>query len=176
MTPHPHRLAAIATAAALLSCIPVGTAIAAPGSPERPFTVVLPAGGTCTFELKVKGTNSRLLSQATDPVTGVVTTVRLGHRLTFTNVDDPRRKVTFDSDLVTSVATPLAGGTVRIVTDGPVATLLFPGDRSTAPSQPTTPSAFLHEGGTVYLDAPGDAADTLVSAEGPSTDICALLS
>jgi hypothetical protein len=176
MTRTTRRLAATLAAATLLSSGPAVTAVAAPGTPEHPFTVTLPAGLTCSFELRIKGTNGRLISQRTDPTTGVVTTVRQGNRLTFTNVDDPRRKLTFGPDLVTTVDTPLAGGTVRSVTDGPSVILLFPGDFSETPAQPDGPSAYLHAGGTDFINAPGDLADTLVSAAGPSRDICAALS
>jgi hypothetical protein len=169
-----RRMAAALTTAAALSVACTATASAAPpsGTPQHPFTFVLPAGLVCGFDLKVIGTGSRLISTSTDGAT--TRTVRTGNKLTFIDMDDPSSKVTFPSTTVTVVSTAVDENTTRTTTTGGSAILLFPEDVSQSPNQPSGPSAFLHLGQTVYLDR--EAFDTLESAEGPSFDICSLAS
>ena len=172
-----RRLAATLSAAALLAAGSAATASAAPpsGTPLHPFTLVFPADGdtaVCDFDVRVTGTGARLISTVTEGNT--TTTVFTGNELTFTNVDDPSKKVTFPSTTVTVVEKTLGKDTIRRTITGGSAVLLFPGDKSRDDVQPAGPSAFLHLGETVFIDQL-NGFDTLVSAEGPSTDICAAL-
>jgi hypothetical protein len=174
-----RRLAATLSAAALLTAGSAASASAAPpsGTPLHPFSVVFPAGGdtqVCDFDLRVIGTGARLIS--TETVRNTTTTVLSGHELTFVNADDPSQKITFPSSTVTIVETLVGKDTIRRTITGGSAVLLFPSDKSRSDAQPDVPSAFVHLGETVFIDQPGTEPDTLVSAEGPSTDICAALS
>jgi hypothetical protein len=171
-----RRIAATLTAVALLSAGSAATASAAPpsGTPLHPFNLVFPAGFVCNFHLRVIGTNARSISTVVDGNT--TTTVLAGNRLTFINMDDASNRVTFPSTTVTVVATTVDADTTLVTTTGGSIILLFPIDKSLSPNQPDGPSAYLHRGQTVFSDEAGDAADTLISAEGPSTDICAAMS
>ena len=170
-----RRLAATGAAVALLAAVPAPAAVAAPesGAPLRAFSLVLEGDqAVCDFAVRVQGKDARVVTQTT--VGSTTTTTGSGYTLTFSRVDDPSTSVTYESAPFTEVRTTLRNGSTRIETEGSTAVLLFEGDRSRVREQPDGPSAFIWQGTTVYLDTA--TVDTLESAEGTGTDVCAALS
>jgi hypothetical protein len=156
---------AIVTSAALVAGAPLASA-APPGGPPDDFTLNLPAGIACDFELRLQSTDSN--THAKTFKNGRSITAGRGAVLTFTNLTaSPTKSLTINSNGSVSKTTPNADGTNTVQSTGHNVLILFPSD------VPAGPSTTLFVGRVVYTDAGGTF--TLQSTSGKQTDICAQL-
>jgi len=163
------RLAPLAAVLALASALAVGTSV--PVSAAEPdFSIDLPAGVACAFDLRVEGTgDKRIMREFTDRSGNVVRTLAAGKgfTLTFTNLSTGN-SLTLPSSGSVQRTTFNSDGTSTVVSTGHNVLILFPTDI------PAGPSTTLYVGQIVYtVDASG--VFTLQSISGRTTDLCALL-
>jgi hypothetical protein len=163
------RLAPWAAALAVALALAVGTPV--PVSAAEPdFSIDLPAGVACAFDLGVEGTgDKRIMREFTDRNGNVVRLLSAGKgfTLTFTNVDTDE-SLTLQSNGSVERTTVNSDGTRTVVSTGHNVLILFPTDI------PAGPSTTLYVGQIVYtVDTSG--VFTLQSTSGRITDLCALL-
>jgi hypothetical protein len=148
------------------------TALAGPAEARKPDLVerdpielTLDAGLACEFPVHLSGTGLRT-AITTD---GNVTTVTgFGYELTLTNLTDPRKTYSTNSNRFTEVTTRLPNGSVYVETRGKTLQILFPTD------VPAGPSTTLYTGKLTYTTTP-DGITTLLSHHGHAEDVCAAL-
>jgi hypothetical protein len=135
------------------------------------FTVELPAGLACTFELRIEGTGGKqVVKEFLDKNGDIVRTLTAGtgSALTFTNVGTGASLALRSNGAVTEV-TFNSDGSQTWISTGHNILILFPSD---IPAGPTTT---LYVGRLVFsVDSTG--IFTLLGNSGQATDICAALS
>ena len=156
--------AAIGLAAVLAAAVPVSAQAA-------DFSVVLPAGLACEFELQIAGTgDAPETREFTDESGNVVRTLTAGkgQQLTFTNVATGE-SVSLKSNGAVTKTTFAADGSSTVQSTGHNVLILFPGD---VPAGPTTT---LYVGRVTY-DIDTQGTFSLTGSSGTIRDICAELS
>ena len=135
------------------------------------FTIDLPAGSACTFELRIDGSGgNQVYREFLDKNNNIVRTLTAGtgSALTFTNVGTGATFSSKSNGAVTHV-TNNPDGSSTWVTTGHNVLILFPTDT------PAGPSTTLYVGRVVFtVDASFNFA--LQQHNGQATDICAALS
>jgi hypothetical protein len=165
------RLAPWAAVLAVASALAVGTTVPVSAA-EADFSIVLPAGLACAFDLGVEGTgDKRIMREFTDRNGNLVRTLAAGKgfTLTFTNLSlGSSNSLTLPSSGSVQRTTINSDGTSTVVSTGHNVLILFDTDI------PAGPSTTLYVGQIVYtVDASG--VFTLQSTSGTTTDLCALL-
>jgi hypothetical protein len=163
------RLAPWAAVLAVASALAVGTTVPVSAA-EADFSIVLPAGLACAFDLGVEGTgDKRIMREFTDRNGNLVRTLAAGKgfALTFTNLSTDN-SLTLPSNGSVQRTTVNSDGTSTVVSTGHNVVIFFPTDI------PAGPSTTLYVGQLVYtVDASG--VFTLQGTSGRTTDLCALL-
>jgi hypothetical protein len=163
------RLAPWAAVLAVASALAVGTTVPVSAA-EADFSIDLPAGLACAFDLGVEGTgDKRIMREFTDRNGNLVRTLAAGKgfALTFTNLSTDN-SLTLPSNGSVQRTTVNSDGTSTVVSTGHNVVIFFPTDI------PAGPSTTLYVGQIVYtVDASG--VFTLQSTSGRTTDLCALL-
>jgi hypothetical protein len=163
------RMAPWAAVLAVASALAVGTTVPVSAA-EADFSIVLPAGLACAFDLGVEGTgDKRIMREFTDRNGNLVRTLAAGKgfALTFTNLSTDN-SLTLPSNGSVQRTTVNSDGTSTVVSTGHNVVIFFPTDI------PAGPSTTLYVGQIVYtVDASG--VFTLQSTSGRTTDLCALL-
>jgi hypothetical protein len=163
------RLAPWAAVLAVASALAVGTTVPVSAA-EADFSIVLPAGLACAFDLGVEGTgDKRIMREFTDRNGNLVRTLAAGKgfALTFTNLSTDN-SLTLPSNGSVQRTTVNSDGTSTVVSTGHNVVIFFPTDI------PAGPSTTLYVGQIVYtVDASG--VFTLQGTSGRTTDLCALL-
>ena len=165
------RLALWAAALAVALALAVGAPVPASAA-EPDFSIDLPAGVACAFDLGVEGTgDKRIMREFTDRNGNVVRTLVAGKGFTLisTNLSPGSSKsLTLPSSGSVQRTTVNSDGTSTVVSTGHNVLILFPTDI------PAGPSTTLYVGRIVHtVDASG--VFTLQSTSGRATDLCALL-